>query len=186
MRAVFVVVALAFASMAHADEVVEDTPESSSGTRIDRPFTGERDVQMEVYAGVGWYGPGLGVGLRVNIPVLDNGFVDEINNAIFITFGAELYYARYTDSGQKERGVGFGIPFGMMWAFYFSDRWSAFFELGLSIYFPPAWIGGDDFVDDAGGWVLAGVGGRWHFSQRGALTVRLGTPSTSVGIMLNF
>lgn len=182
----FVVVLLLLWSLpAYADDPDSDV-EAPSGQSIGQPFTGERDVQMEIYGGVGWYGPGLSVGLRLNIPLMDNGFVDEINNAIFVTFGAELYYARYTDSGQDERGIGFGVPFGMMWAFYFSDAWSAFFEIGLSLYFPPSWVGGGSFVDDAGGWVLAGVGGRWHFSERGALTVRLGTPSSSIGLMLNF
>ena len=179
------VLVLASTGLAAAED--GDAPaESEGGVRVDTPFTGERDVQLEIYGGVGWYGPGVAVGLRINIPLLHNGFVDEINNAIFATFGGEFYYARYTESGQKELGPGFGIPFGLMRAFYFSERWSAFFEIGLNIYFPASFLGGGDFVDDAGGWVLVGVGGRWHFSERGALTVRLGTPSTSVGLMLDF
>lgn len=155
-------------------------------TRIDVPHEGSRAVSVDLHVGALYFGPALTAGFRVNVPLVSNGFIPNLNNAIFLSVGADLYWGRYVDAGQDERGVGFGIPLAFHWEFFFTDALSAFGEFGLNIYFPPSWIDGGDLVDDAGGWVIAAVGGRWKFAPHAALTVRAGTPYTTVGLTISF
>ena len=172
---------------ATAEVAVEPADGGGRGStvRVDRPHEGSRPVALEALFGAFWYGPGMVVGARVDLPLVKNGFVPTLNNAVFLTLGFDLYWARYIDADSLvwERGFGFGVPVALHWEFYFTDALSAFAEVGVNAYFPPSFVsGGDDLVDDAGGWVIAGVGGRWKFADWGALTVRLGTPHTSASL----
>lgn len=159
---------------------------TAGAVRVDRPHHGARPLVLDVHAGALYFGPALAAGFRVNIPLVSNGFLPNLNNAIYLSVGADLYWGRYVDQGVKERGVGFGVPVAFHWEFYFTETLSAFAEVGLNIYFPPAWVGGGDLVDDAAGWFLAQVGGRWMFAEHAGLVVRLGTPYTVVGLALSF
>src|SRR5258708_18707034 len=57
-------------------------------------------VEVEPHALWGWthynYAPtdGFGLGLRLSIPIVDNGFISSINNSVAISFGIDwLHYA---------------------------------------------------------------------------------------------
>ncbi len=177
--------ALMLAAPAIAEDIDASATETST-VRIDRPHSGPRPLVFDVHAGALYFGPALAVGFRVNIPLVANGFLPNLNNSIHLSVGADLYWGRYVDQGAKERGVGFGVPVAFHWEFYFAPTLSAFAEVGLNIYFPPAWVGGGDLVDDAGGWFLAQVGGRWMFGEHAGLVVRLGTPYTVAGMAFRF
>src|SRR5688572_32059960 len=40
---------------------------------------------------------------RFGIPILHNGFVSSINNAVYINFGADLYWIGYRREGNEDR-----------------------------------------------------------------------------------
>ena len=63
------------------------------------------------------------------------------------------------------------IPVVMQWNFWLHPRWSVFGEPGIQLHLRTHL--GDDFVFDA--FTIYG-GGRFHFNDSIALTLRLGAP----------
>jgi hypothetical protein len=106
-----------------------------------------------------------GVGFRGTVEIVDNGFVATINNTVGITFGVD--YAH--------KGVWF--PIAMQWNFWLSRKWSVFGEPGVSIR-----AGGDLPKEAKLGWFAFWAGGRYHFTDHIALTMRIGHPTLSVGV----
>lgn len=158
-------------------------------------------VELEPHAVLGWghlwHGNGFGVGGRVGINVADRGFISSINNNVAISFG--LDWLRYSDCygyfGRFERGCGASVlvfPVTMQWNFWLTPHWSVFAEPGLYVYHG-IW---DDWCDER----LPGcahpthtdidfafyAGGRFHFNETVALTMRIGYPSASIGVSFLF
>jgi hypothetical protein len=109
-----------------------------------------------------------GVGFRGAVEIVDNGFVSSINNTVALSFGADW----------ADKGV--WLPVALQWNFWLSRNWSVFGEPGL------AFRVGEGF-DGKGpnhrlGWLALWVGGRFHFTDAITLTIRLGRPTTSVGV----
>jgi hypothetical protein len=140
-------------------------------------------------------GTGLGAGFRGTVEIVKNGFISKLNNSVGIGFG--LDYLRYDGwqgpRGQCERfepgpaGVPicvrvsgrnhvnyFFLPVVMQWNFWLHRKWSVFGEPGVAFYF-------DDGHFDFSPFVLY-AGGRYHFTDRIALTMRIGYPSFSLGV----
>jgi hypothetical protein len=159
-------------------------------------------VELEPHLLLGWasnyyYGGGSGFGLggRVSINLTHNGFVDSINNSVAIGLG--LDWVHYDAPGcyyYYNRGAGcyggvpadfFQFPVVMQWNFYVAKRWSVFGEPGLYVWHGS--YGGGACYNGAGVLVPCSfsdtgvgpafwVGGRFHFSETVALTMRLGYP----------
>jgi hypothetical protein len=108
-----------------------------------------------------------GVGFRGTVNIVQNGFVPSINNSVGITFGAD-----WVDKG-------FWIPIAMQWNFWLSRNWSVFGEPGVAIR---AGHGFEGKHNDHLGFLGLWVGGRYHFTDRIALTLRVGRPTLSVGV----
>lgn len=161
---------------------------------IDTPFTGTRPLQLELHAGLSWYGLGFAGGARFGIPIVQNGFIPSLDNAVYLNFGVDAYFVRYY--GRCSAGGCFdayafalGIPVALHWEFYFSDMWSAYAEIGFQFFLPPSlWQYGDWDYNGGwiGHWVVAAVGGSMHLSDAFALTVRLGNPYFSFGVEFLF
>jgi hypothetical protein len=107
---------------------------------------------------------GLGPGFRGTFVVLDNGFIPKINNSIGIGVGLDWVFY-----GKNKSDV--MIPLVMQWNFWLHPRWSVFGEPGLNMHIRKNM--GDDIVFDA--FTIYG-GGRFHFNDQIALTLRLGAP----------
>lgn len=101
-----------------------------------------------------------GIGFRGTIELVDNGFVSSINNTVGIGFGA--------DWATKH----FRLPIVMQWNFWLSRNWSVFGEPGGVID-----VGNKTRVHPA-----FYAGGRFHFTDRITLTMRVGHPTASVGV----
>jgi hypothetical protein len=103
-----------------------------------------------------------GIGFRGSFHLVD-GFVRSINDSIALGVGADF--------------AGFGhdtyvtIPVVMQWNFWLSTHWSVFGEPGIQITNQQPNFGPVLFL-----------GGRYHFSDTVALTLRVGYPSISVGV----
>lgn len=147
----------------------------------------------------GW---GWGLGARGSVVVEQDGFISTINDSVAVGFG--LDWMRYEDSvavgrcadwapgpgGQRicRRIVGSGgdasyvyLPVVLQWNFWLHQEWSVFGEPGLGMYLQHR------DLDDSMSFGLVPVfhvGGRWHFSDQAALTLRLGYPAWSVGVSL--
>ncbi len=108
-----------------------------------------------------------GVGFRGTINLVHNGFVTTINNNVGIGFGLDWV----------DKGV--WLPVVMQWNFWLSRNWSVFGEPGLAFRVGERLSGKhDDHLGVLGLW----VGGRFHFTDRVALTMRVGRPTFSVGV----
>jgi hypothetical protein len=157
--------------------------------QIGTPFTGTRPWQLDFHGDFLWYGWGIGGGARLGIPIMHNGFVDSIDNAIYLNFGIDTYYVDdfgYGGAGIHHYGFGLGIPVTLHWEFYFNDTWSAFGEVGFQVYLGPTIFDNNPngWYADPGAWVIAMVGGTLHFNEVIGLTLRVGNPYVALGITL--
>lgn len=187
---------LAHPSLVHADSTIK-TPGDHPHYR----------VEIEPHGILGWdfygFGFGVGAGVRASIPIMENGFVPKINNVPAITFGVD--WMRY-DSGcyYVDRGFCTGIvtntfyfPVGLQWNFFVAQRWSVFGEIGVAPYFrgygdycavqfPPnspeygRCHDGNPVRFSATPW--GSIGGRFHFNEHVALTMRIGIPGFTLGV----
>jgi hypothetical protein len=145
------------AGRAHADEMVIKFP----GLHPNYVF----EAEPHGLVGFSDFQPGLG--FRGTVIVLQNGFVRTINNSIGITFGVDWV----------DKGV--WLPIAMQWNFWLSRNWSVFGEPGVAIRLGEGLEGThDDHLGFLGLW----VGGRYHFTDRFTLTLRVGRPTLSVGV----
>lgn len=161
-------------------------------------------VELEPHGLVGFDPPGpardngLGLGARATFVVLDNGFISKINNSIGIGVGLDWlhydddnddweYWCRRRDCGW-DRGYYdeydvdyFIVPVVMQWNFWLHRKWSVFGEVGGALAFVEA----DDWYDDDDVELFPFLffgGGRFHFSDTAALTMRVGYPYFSLGV----
>lgn len=154
---------------------------------INTPHTGGRPFQLDIHGGFTWWGIGAATGVRFGIPIVDNGFVSSINNAVYINFGIDFYWVRWRCGNPGcsywDYGAGLGLPVALHWEFYFNENWSAFVELGVNIFFHPwFWDNGRFDAYDGGYWFLGAVGGSFHINEWFLLTLRVGTPYIAFGI----
>jgi hypothetical protein len=101
-----------------------------------------------------------GIGFRGTVTIVDNGFVSSINNSVGIGFGADWTRDH------------FRVPIVMQWNFWLTRKWSVFGEPGGLI----------DFGKKARPHPAFYAGGRFHFTDRITLTMRVGHPTASVGV----
>jgi hypothetical protein len=158
LAAVGALAVLAVARPAAADQMVIKHP----GLHPDYVFEAEPHGLLAPYAK--WV---PGIGFRGTVRVLHNGFIPSINNSIGVGFGADWV----------DKGV--WIPVVMQWNFWLSRNWSVFGEPGVSFRAGHGLEGKhDDHLGILGLW----AGGRYHFSDRVTLTMRVGRPTFSVGV----
>jgi hypothetical protein len=158
------------------------------GVAIGDPFRGQRVSELNVHAGLSHRGLGPAAGVRFAVPIVDNGFVSSIDNAVYLTVGGDLLFeACVGGCGAKDDdyGVALAVPFTGRWQFNFTPRWSAYGEVGPNLYIHSGWFGkghfpGPGHVGDA--WVAFTVGGKWHFAPTVSLTLSLGAPYSQVGL----
>ena len=146
---------------ARADESIIKSP----GDHPDYVF------EAEPHGLIGFGGPfrhghsELGAGFRGTIILVDNGFVSSINNSVGITFGADVFFGHGTIL----------FPVAMQWNFWLTNHWSVFGEPGIA-------IAANKFGDADTFNPVIYLGGRYHFNDKIALTMRIGYPDFSVGL----
>ena len=124
-----------------------------------------------------------------------------LNNSIALSFGIDYlrysgcYYGRnvfVTNGNEVGCGASFFLfPVAMQWNFWLTPHWSVFAEPGLYIYHGVF----DDYCGNFKNCVYptrtsidfaAYAGGRYHFNDTVALTMRLGYPTLSIGVSFLF
>ncbi len=142
-------------------------------------------------------GDGYGLGVRGTVEILPEGFISKLNDSVGIGFGLDWIrydglpgrgYCRrfaYTPQGvpvcvetSANSSSYVFVPVVMQWNFWLSRKWSVFGEPGLAVSHRS---GGDFGVSP-----VFSAGGRFHFNDSVALTLRLGYPSFSLGVSFLF
>jgi hypothetical protein len=113
----------------------------------------------------------LGAGFRATIVIADRGILRKINDSVGITFGGDFFFG--------DKGTVF-LPVAMQWNFWLTNHWSVFGEPGFAIAGKRL-----EFKDEVFHPIIMG-GGRYHFTDRFALTLRGGYPAASVGVSFFF
>ncbi len=155
---------------------------TAKAQRIDEPFEGKRGVTLAPIAGFLYSTSGLATGVRVGIPIIHNGFIPKLNNAVFINFGVDTYFITY----QNTLDLSLSVPITLHWEFYFNRRWSAFGEVGANIYLNSAFLKNGHFIFEPSQWLFFAVGGKMHISENFGLVLRAGYPYLSFGLVFTF
>lgn len=121
-------------------------------------------VRPEVHLDLGYHAD-VGFGVRVDIPIVPEGLLMSTRDDLAISPGADLLF----DDGD----VWVGIPVALQWNFYLESAWSVFPELGLALLVGEHHRRRDNDVRID---FLLAVGGRYHWSSRNALVLRIGWP----------
>jgi hypothetical protein len=123
-------------------------------------------VRPEVHLGIGWHGD-IGFGARADIPIVPSGFIDGTDDEFALSPGGDVYLD--TDG---HGDVFVAALAAAQWNFYPTPEWSVFPELGLALLF-----GDHDREDhDVRLRLLVAGGGRYHWSRRNSLVLRLSWP----------
>ncbi len=141
---------------------------------------------------------GYGLGVRGTVEIAPEGFIPKLNDSVGIGFGIDwIHYdgqggrgyclrVEYTAQGvpvcvetSAHSSSYLFIPVVMQWNFWLHRQWSVFGEPGLALSHRS---NGGDF----GVVPVFNAGGRFHFNDRVALTMRLGYPSFSLGVSFLF
>ncbi|MCL2448345.1 MAG: hypothetical protein FWD17_05310 [Polyangiaceae bacterium] len=160
-------------------------------------------VEVEPHGSISWggvdgfYGGAIGLsvppGIRIGIPIVENGFVPTINNSVAISFGFDaLYYPDCWFAAGSCSAWYIELPVTMQWNFYVSQHWSVFGEPGFFIYHgffndctfannAPCRFGPTGF-QETGFYPAFFAGARYHFNDQVALTMRVGYPMLTIGV----
>jgi hypothetical protein len=114
---------------------------------------------------------GIGPGLRVSIPLVDNGFVKKINNDVALGFGFD--WAHY---GTADANV-LWLPIVMQWNFHLTDVITVFGEPGGAFRYVSVRGNGELHAD-----AVLQLGAKFMFSRYAGLTLRVGYPYFSAGV----
>ncbi len=176
--------------------------EASAASIIKSPNPPQYGVEIEphlvvtdhLYGGYTYDSTGFGPGLRFSIPVMSPGFVKTINDSIAIGFGADLlhfsgYRCGHNNCVNTDSFWVLYAPVVMQWNFWLTEKWSVFGEPGLVVRhaFVDSGFCNDAFYNNCRN--VNGIepaffaGGRFHFGETTALTMRLGFPMAfSIGV----
>jgi hypothetical protein len=166
------------------------SPEASAETVIKQPnrhpaYRAELEPHIDIlpwhrnYDRGAYYGSGFGNvefggGFRASIEVGDPAFIPKINNTVAITFGID-FTNNNCNGCYGNNSFSFWSPIALQWNFFLTDKWSVFGEGGFMLR-------SYGFFDHTYGDFTFAAGGRYHFTDKVALTMRVGYPFVSVGI----
>jgi len=136
-------------------------------------------LRPEVHLDAGLHGY-FGAGFDLEIALVPDGFISGIDDEFAIVPGLDFLFFDYRYDGDGHGGFGIAPNLTFQWNLYVSDKWSIFPELGFVMLFTtddrnPYYRG---YGPRRNVWVdpVAAFGARWHFSERNALTFRIGYP----------
>ena len=140
------------------------------------------DIRLDIHASFGGYGS-LGAGFRLDIPLIGDGVLDNVDDELALSFGADAFFYNGIFPDRYSGGIYVVPSVVVQWNFYFGKSWSVFPEAGIAFY-----VGdGQQMRRDSSFYAAPafGLGFRYHFSARNALLVRVATP-TGIQIGVTF
>jgi hypothetical protein len=80
-----------------------------------------------------WYGFGAGVGARYTLPIVPNGFINEVNDSVELEFGGDVWFANYGFGNLDVGYTGLAIPAEGRWTFHITPKFSAYAKVGVGL-----------------------------------------------------
>ncbi|MBN1961661.1 MAG: hypothetical protein JW841_12000 [Deltaproteobacteria bacterium] len=126
----------------------------------------------------------LGVASWYGLPILPDGLIDEVNDALFLEAGGAFEYFNFTFAACDEKWWRITPMAGVRYQFYLTHDWSAFATTKVG------WGIGFNHKADCGltkasvsnfAWD-ASIGAYWHFSENWHMRLEFGAYSLSPGI----
>ena len=125
----------------------------------------------------------VGPGISMLFPILHNGFIPSINNAVYIGFFVDtIFHPSYY--GWNTWFLSLPIGPMLQWRFYLIEMISVYANLGFGIW---PW-----FTDNAygGTWIrgfpLFQLGANFHFTKKVGMNLQFGYPSAQLGLNISF
>ncbi len=138
----------------------------------------------------------FGLGVRGSFVLIDPGPITTINNTAGISIGLDFVDGNNHCHGRRNDGHRdchdhdrFDVPVVFQWNFWFHRQWSAFFEPGIVMQFFQDHDDHFDHGDNDDNFDIDPaiyIGGRFNFTDAIALTLRFGTPRSSIGVSFMF
>ena len=155
---------------------------------------GIQGVRIELHGTLGFY-HAFGGGLRVDIPLIKDGFTDKLDDEFALSVGGDVGFFPWGGSHYDRRewrnhygrwGRWYGdwatwAIAALNWNIYVGDKFSFFPELGLTVSVHDCWDRDFNRGVCATAAPVAGVGFRYHFGKRAAFVARVNWP---VGLQL--
>lgn len=89
-----------------------------------------RPVDLSVLVGTpGALLVGFGGGVRISFPLVHDGFIGTINNAVRLETGVELYHWSFAGFDYET----IAIPVLLRWDFFVTEQWTVFAALGVAV-----------------------------------------------------
>jgi hypothetical protein len=181
------VAAIALPCAARADEEVVYRAEGPRPARFDASLY---PVEIEPHFTFGpenVYGAaGFGGGLRIGIPLVA-GALGRVPDNLAISFGADILHYDNCFFANDCGANYLMVPVAAQWNIFVARRASVFVEGGAFLY--KGWFdecgpdnNGCSAPPDFGVLPTVAVGGRVHISRFSAFTLRLGYPTTTLGV----
>ncbi len=153
------------------------------------PFYGAELEGHFAVAGLDRFGPGLGFGARVGIPIAQNTPISSIDDDITLGLGLDwVRYAAYkpVDGRTSLTVQAFYVPVYLQWNFWVGSRVSIFLEPALVYRFATYSAGcpvptGFSCEDTTRVLPTGSVGIRFRTVDKVALTIRVGWPMVTIG-----
>ncbi len=147
----------------------------------------DRDSMLSFFALLPWgYGSGIGLAARYTLPIVDDGFIDTINDSVELEFGGDVWFGGL---GARDYSyTGLAIPVEGRWTFHFTPKFSAYGKLSLGWYFN-FWHDDYDYdpgVSYGGFYFNAGAGVLYKLGDAISLRGELGATGLKAGIGIHF
>ncbi len=157
--------------------------------------TGEhtRPLALSAMAYLPWYyGFGIGVNARLEIPIVPDGFISAINDQVSLEPSLGLGYRSYGLGAYSDNLTFFDITPALygMWSFHITPKFRPYGAIGLG-YDIAIWLNEDDLVGAGNArtsyfyWDLA-AGLFYNFSEHLAFRGELGSQGPKAGLSLLF
>ncbi len=144
-------------------------------------------------------GSGVGIGVRGSVVVDPAGFIRDVNDSLAVGVGLDVghYTGSWSIEGYRDQCLRFEpgpagtsictqvssnggtynyvyVPVVMQWNFWLTQKWSAFSEPGVNLYY----LGNHGLSLSP----ALCLGGRFRLTDRITLTARIGYPTVSFGV----
>lgn len=189
--AALIAAAVTLASAQGAQAQGAGTTRDPGGIRDTRPQPRPQDLSVMLFV-PWWYGVGVGVMGRYEIPIVPDGFIPAINDQFSLEPAFGIDYRRQWDSyyvdrrgdvlrARREHGNRLALTPALyaMWSFHITPKFRPYASIGLGATIAltdDAWAGSphDFFFDTA-------VGMFFRFSQAAAFRAELGAGGPKIG-----